>query len=45
MGVNQSKTHRQRAKFISSFAQNSSLNVYRVLTKANRQLLITIALT
>jgi len=45
MGMYQSKTHRQPANFISYFAYHSSLIVYRVLTKANRQLLITIALT
>jgi len=40
----QSKTRRQPANFSSSFAWHSSLNVYRVLTKANKELLITIAL-
>jgi len=44
MGMNQNKTHRQPANVISSFAQHSSLHVYHVLTKANKELLITIAL-
>jgi len=41
MGMYQSKTHQQPANF-SSFLQHSSLIVYRVLTKANKELLITI---
>jgi len=45
MEMYQSKAHPQPANFISSFAWHSFLNIYRVLTKANKELLIAIALT